>query len=80
VGSLQESEELRAITARWFDAYSRGDFEAWSARFSTMAGVTAWGMGPGEFFDDADLLRRFTELDLRTAELYPLAGYSPPRP
>lgn len=67
-GSIERSEELRAITARWFDAYSRGDVEASVARLSTMAGVTVWGTDAGEFFDDPELLRRFVELDLSSGE------------
>src|SRR5262249_9594111 len=62
-GSLPRSEELRAITARWLEAYSRGDVEACLARASSMRGATSWGTDVGEFFDDPDLLRKFTQLD-----------------
>jgi adenylate cyclase len=58
----EPSEELRAITARLFDAIRRRDVQAGLARFSETA-LTVWGTTTGEFIDDPRLLRRYVELD-----------------
>src|SRR4051794_14251753 len=62
-GALQRSEELRAITARWFDSISRLDADTALARFSEMEGVAVWGTQAGEYIEDPDVLRRYTKLD-----------------
>lgn len=60
---LGPSEELRAITARWFDSISRRDVESALARFSAMKGLAVFGTDVGEYIDDPELLRRYSRLD-----------------
>ncbi|MGN6377736.1 MAG: adenylate/guanylate cyclase domain-containing protein [Gaiellales bacterium] len=62
-GGIQRSEELCAITARWFDAIRRRDYETDLARFSWMQGLSVWGTIAGEYIDDPELLRRYTRRD-----------------
>jgi adenylate cyclase len=61
-GSLDGSEELRAITARLFQAAGRADLEAALARYSMRPGLTFWGTDVDEFVDDAELLVRYMRL------------------
>src|SRR5262245_33630494 len=49
---LAPSDELRAITFRWFDAIARADADAALARFSTGPAMTYWGTDIGGFVDD----------------------------
>jgi class 3 adenylate cyclase len=66
---LEPSEELRAITARFFDALARSDIDAALARFSMMKGLTVWGLDVGEFIDDPELLVRYSRLDFEEGHL-----------
>lgn len=54
--SLERSEELRSIVARYWAAFQRGDAEAVIARHSAAHGVTVVGTDPSEFIDDPDRL------------------------
>ena len=58
-GSLERSEELRAITERFWAATRRGDVEAVIARKSQLRGLTLFGPDAGEFIDDADDFVRY---------------------
>jgi len=62
-GALEPSEELRAITARWFDSISRRDIESALARFSAMKGLAVFGTDFGEYINDPELLRRYSRID-----------------
>lgn len=60
---MEPSEELRAITARWFESIRRQDVEADLGRFSVVPGLTVWGTDRGEYIEDPDLLFRYTRAD-----------------
>jgi class 3 adenylate cyclase len=61
-GSLERSEELRAITERLWAATRRGDSDAVVARKSRVGGVTMFGPDAGEFIDDADHFAQYIRL------------------
>lgn len=61
---MEQSEELRAITARWFEAIRRSDFETDLKRFTELDGLMVWGINEGEYLDDPELVRRYTRLDV----------------
>src|SRR5262245_8313725 len=56
---LAPSDELRAITSRWFAAIARADADAALARFSAGPAMTYWGTDIGEFVDDPEQLDRY---------------------
>jgi class 3 adenylate cyclase/ketosteroid isomerase-like protein len=49
-GELERSEELRAVTARHWEALRRGEVEAVVARHSPLRGVSGFGTDPSEWF------------------------------
>lgn len=51
-GELERSEELRAVTARHWDALRSGEVEAVVARHSPLRGVSGFGTDPSEWFHD----------------------------
>src|SRR4051812_46753113 len=53
-GRLNRSEELRAITARMWAAFRRGDAQAVIGRMSLMDGVSGFGTDESEYFDNPD--------------------------
>ena len=52
--SLERSDELRSIVARYWAASVRGDPEAVIARHSAARGITVVGTDPSEFIDDPE--------------------------
>ena len=69
---LEPSAELRAITERYWAAFTRGDVEAVVARFSLMPGTTMFGTDESEFIDDPDRLVHYTRLEFEGLGGWPL--------
>jgi class 3 adenylate cyclase len=60
---LEQSEELRSVTARMWTAWMRGDVESVLSRFSRSPGVSGFGTDPTEVFDDPVRLERYTRAE-----------------
>jgi len=71
-GRLHPSDELRAITARYWAAFLRGDAGAAIARSSLMEGMTFIGTDESEYVDDPDAFVRYTELQFEALPTWPL--------
>ena len=62
-GELKRSDELRAVTARLWSAWTRGDVEAVLARFSPLRDVSGFGTDPSEWFHDPAQIERYTRAE-----------------
>jgi class 3 adenylate cyclase len=71
-GQLRRSDELRAVTARHWAAFRRGDADAVIARLSMMDGVTLFGTDQSEYIDDPDALVRYTRQQFAALPLFPV--------
>ena len=71
-GQLHRSEELRSITARYWAALRRGDYDAAMARCSLMGGITLIGTDESEYIDDPDAFVRYTKLEFEELRAWPL--------
>jgi class 3 adenylate cyclase len=71
-GHLNRSEEVRAVTARFWAALQRGDMRAAIARVSRVDGVTVFGTDESEYIDNADAFVRYLELQREALPELPL--------
>ena len=71
-GRLQPSDEVRAVTARFWAAFERGDKQAVLSRISRMEGVTAFGTDESEYIADPDDLVRYLEMQFEALPTLPV--------
>ena len=69
---IDRSDELHAVTVRFWRAFIRGDADAAIARTSTMDGVTFLGSAEHEYLDDADRIRAVLRLNFDLLGEFPL--------
>jgi hypothetical protein len=60
---IDRSGELEAVTARFWQAFVRGDADAALARTSLAPGTTFLGTAEKEFIDDAEQIRAVIKLN-----------------
>jgi len=55
---VERSDELRAVTARFWSAFERGDLMAVLARLSSHEGITVFGTDESEYIEGPAANRR----------------------
>ena len=70
---IDRSDELHAVTARFWRAFIRGDADAAIGRTSTLDGVTFLGSAENEYLDDPDRIRAVLQLNFDLLGEFPIS-------